>query len=87
MRYIQNNKRFLNNFRQILPHRGVEGDWTPYEETSCPVKTFVSGVSLKSDSKGTLEPFKDNRGATDLKAICTDSSELISTAALRGKHK
>ena len=47
----------------------------------------MAGVALKSDSKSKLEAFKDNRGATDLKAICTDKSELISTAALRGKHK
>ena len=81
------SESFLIFFRNISPHKGIEGDWTAYEETACPPKTFISGVALKSDTKGKLEAFKDNRGATDLKAICTDRSELLSTAALRGKHK
>lgn len=75
------------DFRQILPHMGVEGEWTPYEETTCPDDSVITGVAIKSDNTGTFEAFKDNRGATDLKAICSDRSELTSTAALRGKHR
>ena len=53
---------------------------------------FATGVAIKTDhQRGFMPklaaPFIDNRGATDLKMVCSDGTELHSTAALLGKHK
>ena len=81
----------------------MEGIWTDLADTTCPPivaratsqlpeNAFATGVSLRTDHKHALSDkiktaFEDNRGATDLKMMCSNGAELQSTAALLGKHK
>lgn len=80
-------------YRNIRPHTGLEGDWTSYTDTTCDTgaeKTFITGVAIKTDHKQDTKiktVFEDDRGATDLKMMCSNGRELTSTAAMLGKHR
>ena len=82
----------LHNYRFIRPHNGLEGDWTPFSETTCRTGQFITGVAIRSDNESGIGSeikvvFQDDRGATDLKMICEDGKEMKSTANMLGKHK
>lgn len=87
------NFYFLYCYRYIRPHNGLEGDWTPFSETSCGNENFITGVAIRTDSenKGIVSQlkvvFKDDRGATDLKMMCEDGKEMTSSANMLGKHR
>ena len=54
----------------------------------------MTGVAIKNDNHANEDigsqiknVFSDNRGATDLKMKCSNGQELISSAAMVGRHR
>ena len=64
------------------PHDGHAGDWTSISRTGCRgdfMDGLITGASIEIYPKRSVFSMADNRGATNLKMICSNNEVLSAT--------